>query len=287
MRTVKPPVLTKTWQEWLEGWETRAVRDLKTVCACSKAERAKKMDECEKTYRDLKEYLLWVFNKRCAYCESDIRHIDDGDVEHYRPKGNVKEAPKHGGYYWLMFERHNLLLSCKWCNQRRKHDHFPVTGAYRANKRADDYSKEKPLLLNPYDVHDPPERHLEFVLDKQDPLYGRYRARDKSLRGSTSIDIYGLNREELADRRQQDVADFLSMLIDRYTSKQEEADKLLDEVMTGEKREYSAALQMAADWFLDDLRKRLLRRISQRRQQTGNSTSKKGRTQKRVHTSKK
>ena len=71
--------------------------------------------------RKLKDELEKVFMK-CAYCDSSYGAVYDGDVEHFRPKGKVKEKdPQTPGYYWLANDWENLFLACQHCNQRRRH----------------------------------------------------------------------------------------------------------------------------------------------------------------------
>src|SRR5262245_43420933 len=59
-----------------------------------------------------------LFHGKCAYCESSYRAVDSRDVEHFRPKGGVTEAPEHPGYWWLAASWSSLLPSCPPCNQR-------------------------------------------------------------------------------------------------------------------------------------------------------------------------
>lgn len=75
---------------------------------------------------DVKDALIQLFKGKCAYCESKFLHVYSGDVEHFRPKGEIEEATpnKKPGYYWLAAEWTNLLLSCRNCNQKLKHQIF-------------------------------------------------------------------------------------------------------------------------------------------------------------------
>jgi hypothetical protein len=121
-----------------------------------------------KLYNDirLKDALKKVFLK-CAYCESTYGAVYDGDVEHFRPKGKVKEKnPQTPGYYWLANDWNNLFLACQHCNQRRRHvlvgetelegygkmDQFPLASeAKRALDAESDLKQEEKvrLLINP------------------------------------------------------------------------------------------------------------------------------------------
>jgi uncharacterized protein (TIGR02646 family) len=74
---------------------------------------------------EVKEALILLFKGKCAYCESKFLHVYSGDVEHFRPKGAIEEAsPNNPGYYWLAADWSNLLLSCRNCNQKLKHQVF-------------------------------------------------------------------------------------------------------------------------------------------------------------------
>lgn len=72
---------------------------------------------------EVKDALIKLFKGKCAYCESTFLHVYSGDVEHFRPKGEIEEAVpnKKPGYYWLAADWDNLLLSCRNCNQKLTH----------------------------------------------------------------------------------------------------------------------------------------------------------------------
>src|SRR5262249_10068634 len=125
-------------------------------------------------YKEQREAIFEAYYKKCAYCEGHFRLVESGDVEHFRPKGAVKEGPgrfayvgvgkgrtKHPGYYWLAYEPTNLLPSCSLCNRSGKGNRFPVEG-FRAEKPGQE-KREVPLLLHPGVGREDPEKH--FVLD--------------------------------------------------------------------------------------------------------------------------
>lgn len=130
----------------------------------------------------VKKRLEELFHGKCAYCESLYASQAPVDVEHYRPKGRVKDEHAHPGYWWLASEWTNLLPSCLDCNRRRKQavptisadlsvlyagmmtgkqDSFPVLGT-RATGEPDDLVGERALLLDP--TRDDPDEHLAFWL---------------------------------------------------------------------------------------------------------------------------
>ena len=134
---------------------------------------------------DVKDKLLFIYNGKCAYCESiiEVSHIDQ-----YRPKKK---------YYWLQYEWSNLLLACPQCNIVKR-DSFPIVNENkriitpkfdRKEWKANSISllSEEPLLLNP--EIDYPEKHLSFYPD------GRMFAITE--RGKSTIEICKLNRKYL------------------------------------------------------------------------------------------
>src|SRR6266511_3690577 len=80
--------------------------------------------------KSVKNALLRAQHNKCCYCESKFRHTSYGAVEHYRPKGSVKQAPglkeEYPGYYWLAYDWNNLLVSCERCNTSHKGNLFPL-----------------------------------------------------------------------------------------------------------------------------------------------------------------
>jgi len=171
-----------------------------------------------KHYRDaqIKEALMKNFPK-CVYCESSYAGVSDGDIEHFRPKGQVfGKVPPNPGYYWLANAWNNLFMSCMHCNQVRKHkiyneelvrtqgklDQFPLIGnnANRVIDDINDVAAEEPfrLLLNP--CIDNPEDHLEY---SEDALI-----KSGTDKGNKSIEVYALQRQFLVVERQKQL-DFI------------------------------------------------------------------------------
>jgi hypothetical protein len=104
---------------------------------------------------------------KCCFCEGLFDAFYRGDVEHYRPKGAVREGKVRSfpGYYWLAYEFSNLFFACADCNQYRKKDQFPlVTEGQRARSHHDDIAAEDPLILSPGGPRDPRE-HIRFYND--------------------------------------------------------------------------------------------------------------------------
>ncbi len=169
-----------------------------------------------KVYKDaeVKTALHALFRGKCAYCESRYAGTQPMDVEHWRPKGEVHEGSgtpafqKLPGYHWLASAWENLFPSCVDCNRERtqknyvteeektlgKANQFPVDGGARLGPPPDAdgaaTGTETPLILDP--CADDPADHLRFRLD------GSVAAANSSVKGEHSIDVYALNRTELA-----------------------------------------------------------------------------------------
>lgn len=87
--------------------------------------RGVKTKESYNIYKDnsVRKLLIKMFHGKCAYCESKITAIYNGDIEHFRPKGEIHEATsKKPGYFWLASEWENLLFACPFCNQTNTHE---------------------------------------------------------------------------------------------------------------------------------------------------------------------
>jgi len=154
---------------------------------------------------EVKKALKKLFRNKCAYCEGEPMSQGPWDVEHYRPKGSVKENCAHPGYYWLAYTWDNLLPSCTFCNQLRKNeagptrgksDHFPlVVEGDRAMDPDSPLDREIPLLLNP-------------CVDQDCETYFRYDIQGQILpavpgnsRAEKTIELCNLERRDLRDAR--------------------------------------------------------------------------------------
>jgi len=158
---------------------------------------------------------------KCGYCEMMVIGSQDGDVEHFFPKGEIwqldnKDPDSWGkerdwsskvenrrhpvisdqGYWWRAYDWTNYLLSCSVCNQKWKLSFFPVENNPRQLpplRRA----KERPLLLNPFDEKVDFARHLKFS------KFGTVEALGGSNYGFETIRTCGLDRESLRRSREE------------------------------------------------------------------------------------
>ena len=191
---------------------------------------AKSSDKLFKFYKsqskNYKDALIKMFSNRCAYCESDARVGQRGDIEHFRPKGEV--VKKDGtvmrpGYFWMSADWDNLYLSCVNCNQQAKFmivdandpskvkeqpigkkNNFPLSDEsfrvkYRWRLRLREREEPYRLLIDP--CHDNPEQFFTFTeTGVVKPKTGDQRIFDMA---DYSIRIYGLQREELVTERRE------------------------------------------------------------------------------------
>lgn len=156
---------------------------------------------------EVKKSLQTLFHGKCAYCETSILTTQIGDLEHYRPKGMVRESADHPGYWWLANDWDNLLVACSNCNRKSKQvitksvssftgkmNHFPLRDeSKRAFSPKDNLSDEEPVILNP--CVDNPEDH--FMYTDQGVIVS------KTDRGKVSIMLLGLNRVPLVLAREK------------------------------------------------------------------------------------
>jgi uncharacterized protein (TIGR02646 family) len=148
-------------------------------------------------HESVKNALIQAQHAKCAFCESKFTHIAYGDVEHFRPKGGCHQAEAEPllrpGYYWLAYDWANLFLSCTLCNQRFKKNLFPLKQATRrARNHQSDVGGEEPMLIDP--GAEDPEAFIGF---REEVPY----AIKSDARGESTIDILGLRRPALAERR--------------------------------------------------------------------------------------
>ncbi|EHO12579.1 HNH endonuclease family protein [Myroides odoratimimus] len=157
-------------------------------------------------HNDVKKKLIEFQKNKCCFCESEVRSVSHGDVEHYRPKGgwcnNEGTEIQKPGYFMLAYDWTNLMFSCQICNQRYKKNFFPLSNSECRIVIDDnyDFSEELPVLLNPYE--DNPEEFIEFIGEIP-------RAIDNNVRGVGTIKYLGLNREDLNTTRRELLSPYL------------------------------------------------------------------------------
>ena len=131
------------------------------------------------SHKEIKAALLAETNDKCAYCESPVRHITHGDIEHIIPKSSQPA---------LRFEWNNLTVACDMCNTN-KSDSTGVVDPYASdpNGRFDFYG---PLMWA-----SPQDEEAVFTEEKLQ-----------------------LNRDGLVERRKERL-EYLRSLVDSAASK--------------------------------------------------------------------
>jgi len=194
-------------------------------------------------HKSVKDALLQAQHKKCCYCESKFRNASSGAVEHFRPKGAVKQGSRevmlYPGYYWLAYNWNNLLVSCEICNSSYKGSLFPLADEKaRARNHHDDIKTETPIFIDP--AAEDPRHHIRFRGAEVEHL---------TARGLRTIKGLGLRRDELEDARAE-VLERLEVLYsvikdlkdEVQSSKVERARRLLNKA-TRPEAEFSAMMR--------------------------------------------
>lgn len=140
-----------------------------TAAILAKVERGEVPTKAEMArYRhpEIKSALITETRGKCAYCESKLKHISHGDIEHIVPKSRIRERT---------FDWSNLTLACDLCNQNK--------GTHPGNHEE---------FVDPYATE--PREHLTFFGSLVFALPG-------SNAGHLTEKLLDLNRAELVERR--------------------------------------------------------------------------------------
>ena len=202
---------------------------------------------------------------KCCFCERKFEAGDLGryelDLEHFRPKGNVKRWPcppelidrgvsltnppvADTGYYLLPYHLLNYAVACKPCNSGLKKDHFPIAGPYDLD--GDDpgqMTAERPWLLYPIGRLDvDPEDVITFY-----GLLPQSTSADRllRLRGLVTIAFFRLDdvltRKELMKERALIVFILHSLLVKAEDDGDEESAVLVKELLSPTSKHTSCA----------------------------------------------
>ncbi len=147
-------------------------------------------------YKSVQQVQFNAQHGKCCYCEAKFGATSYRNVEHYRPKGAVKQSDtsnkEYPGYYWLAYDWDNLLVSCTVCNNN-KSTLFPLEDeTMRARSHHDNIQDEKPLIINP--AIDDPREHIFF--HREEP-------RHVTERGLKTIESLKLRRPDLQESRRE------------------------------------------------------------------------------------
>ena len=156
----------------------------------------------------VRDVLQKAQNGKCCFCEGkSFGPFAAADVEHYRPKGAVKQNEQSKkmlpGYFWLAYSWDNLYWCCQVCNRSNKRDLFPLRDpTKRARSHDDNLTDEEPLILDPGGLDDPRE-HIGF---HKEVAFGLTEV------GRNTIQLIGLYRGELEEARRTRLAELDKLL---------------------------------------------------------------------------
>ncbi|MCG9552884.1 hypothetical protein L1D11_05685 [Vibrio sp. Isolate32] len=163
----------------------------------------------------LKEWMLSQSNDKCWYTEVKCG-AEYLEVEHFRPKGNVKDDTGRSvsdGYYWLAFNLCNYRLSKPMPN-RKKGSYFPILNEkFRAKSNQDCHLDELPYFLDPLSPRD----HLLLSFNDNGKAVPELDIRPNQIKRVTfTVKHLGLNHQ-LLNRRRKEVWKTTRQLFNRYT----------------------------------------------------------------------
>ncbi|MHC1754578.1 MAG: hypothetical protein AB9861_03955 [Methanosarcina sp.] len=179
-----------------------------------------------------KEQLLKDQFDKCCFCESKVAHIDAGDVEHYRPKGESKQTDSDPankpGYYWLAYDWDNLLIACQRCNRRKKKSLFPLLNPdERASSTNKNIAVERPVFINPC-IEDP-KNFIKFNLEYPVGI-------DDNGRGEKTLDELNLVNDETLNEIRRNHLEIVNAFIDSIKINIESLESLNDETLNDASR---------------------------------------------------
>ena len=142
-----------------------------------------KSSDFQPLWSKIKGVYIELQHSKCCFCEKPLEGKIEQDVEHFRPKAEVKpwkvparllaegidvQQPADGsseaGYARLAYSPFNYAMACKTCNSTLKRNFFPVEGRRAATATDPAQTKaEKALLIYPIGAADEdPEPLIAF-----------------------------------------------------------------------------------------------------------------------------
>lgn len=183
------------------------------------------VDDNDGLWKDdkLKEWMLSLSHDKCWYTEVKCG-AEYLEVEHFRPKGSVKNedgTKVTDGYYWLAFNLANYRLSKPMPN-RKKGSYFPIFNENaRATSNQDCHLDEQPYFLDPVSPRD----HLLLSFNDNGKAVPELNIRQNQIKRVTfTVKHLGLNHQ-LLNRRRKEVWKATRQLFHRYTQLLIKADK--------------------------------------------------------------
>lgn len=181
-RSVIPSFLTNKYQN-----STKTVQKDRTERWTTKVARfnANKIKSASYDWYELdvslKQDLLKLTKRHCAFCDKIFRADDSFEIEHFKPKMD---------YPTLAFEWTNLYPICPKCNLRK-------------GKKYHDNLLKPDLITYKY------TNYFEFENTN------KYKLSSKNNRGEKTIELYQLNRPELLKAREEEIKMIEDILSDK------------------------------------------------------------------------
>ena len=197
-KTNEPDILARRGPQW-----TKAVVD-----KIDKGERPTDTERSRYNLPEIKRALVEETHGKCAYCESKVRHVSYGDIEHVVPKS----ADPLKWFSWP-----NLTLACDVCNTNKA-----------------DTPVERESFIDPYAVD--PEEHYWQLGPTMHPKPGCDAA-------ALTERLLDLNRTELIERRTERQAALMRLLDSFQRCREPQLKQLLWEEFVAEsesKNEFAA-----------------------------------------------
>lgn len=201
-KLAKPQVLVDNADKWTQEY-----------CLCLSSGQ-KPSETVATRYKDssIKATLERETHGKCAYCESKLKHIEYGDIEHILPKSKRPD---------LYVEWSNLTLACEQCN--------------RSGKKT--YYDPQLLLINPY--IDDPEQFFHDLGPIIMPIAGNDRA-------YITESVLQLNRPALYEQRYERMLSVKSLLNSWKKEQRPAMKQVLEQQLHGEyteDKEYSSTVK--------------------------------------------
>lgn len=140
-------------------------------------------------------------NQKCCYCGLELWETSRGEIEHIAPKGSRKKA-----YPEFTFTKHNLAISCEYCNGSSKKGERDIIFRYNQNYSACEFN-----IVHPY--FDNPKNHYNWINHDTKILISH-----KTWKGKYSIILFGLKDLAIARAKQKNYENKIQrkILINNY-----------------------------------------------------------------------
>ena len=136
VKLAKPQILVENEAAWTQA----------LLAVIARGEDPTSTQKGRYRHPQIKRQLLLETEEKCAYCESKMRHITYGDIEHVIPKSKKPE---------LSFVWENLTMACDVCNTNKGTFYEVIDG------------NNGSILIDPY--VDTPSDHFMFIAEHVRP----------------------------------------------------------------------------------------------------------------------